>query len=571
MKVLLIAINAKYIHSNLAVYDLKAYCQRYGEQIQLAEYTINQHSDDILMDIYRKSPQILAFSCYIWNIGMVKELGHDLKKILPDVPIWLGGPEVSYESEAFLQEQPWADGIMAGEGEKTFLELMEYYQEKKGRLSAIRGLIYRQNGQVCANPPRSVMNLDEVPFVYDRPERFEHKIMYYESSRGCPFSCSYCLSSIDKKVRFRKLELVKKELQCFLDAKVPQVKFVDRTFNCSRDHALGIWNYIREHDNGITNFHFEIGADLLDEEELQVLEQMRPGLVQLEIGVQTANPDTIHAIFRKMDLKRIEQAVARIHKNGNIHQHLDLIAGLPFEDIESFQVSFNRVYAMKPHQLQLGFLKVLKGSYMYEHAGEYGLVYKEIEPYEVLCTRWMSYEDVVRLKAVEKMVELYYNSMQFRYTLSWFVPKWESAFSFFSALAVWYEKKTPSMQSHSRLAAYQMLLQFLEERHPQEQKRARELLTMDLYAREKVKSRPQWAAAQDDYKEQFRSFYKKEEQNRRFLAHYEGILAKQLANMTHIEVFTQISEEKKVLLYDYRRRNPVTKEAAMTEIVLERV
>lgn len=568
MNTVLTAINAKYIHSNLAVYGLAAYCRKYKKQLQIAEYTINQYTDDILMDLYRKKPQLIAISCYIWNIGMVKELGRALKKILLDVPIWLGGPEVSYESAAFLKEQPWADGIMAGEGEETFLELMEYYQEKKGRLSSIKGLVYREGEQVFVNPPRPVMDLSKVPFVYDDPENFEHKIIYYESSRGCPFSCSYCLSSIDKNVRFRDLGLVEQELQKFLDARVPQVKFVDRTFNCNREHALFIWKYILEHDNGITNFHFEIGADLLGEEELQVLEKMRPGLVQLEIGVQSTNQDTIGAIHRKMDLDRLEQVVDRLHKNKNIHMHLDLIAGLPCEGMESFQTSFNRVYAMKPHQLQLGFLKVLKGSYIYGHAKEYGLVYKEKEPYEILYTNWLSYDDMVQLKTVEKMVELYYNSIQFQYTLSFFVPKWSSPFAFFAALADWYEEQDLSMRSHSRLAVYEILLHFLEHWHPEEAAKAREWLTMDLYAREKVKSRPGWASDQTAYKERFRAFYKKAE-NERFLANDEKILAKKLANRTHIEVFSHLGAGERVVLFDYKSRSPVTQEAVMYEIVLE--
>jgi Fe-S oxidoreductase len=490
MKILLAACNAKYIHSNPAVYDLRAFASEYKEHILLGEYTINQTKDEILKEIYRSGAEVVCFSCYIWNISFVRELIFDLKKILPGTAFWVGGPEVSFDAENFLKEMPQVTGIMVGEGEETFLELARYYIEKKGTLADIRGIAFRENGEIFHNGWREVMDLSRVPFAYEQTEDFANRIIYYESSRGCPFSCSYCLSSIDKKLRFRNLELVKKELQFFLDKKVPQVKFVDRTFNCKHDHAMEIWKYILEHDNGVTNFHFEISADLLREEELELMSRMRPGLIQLEIGVQSTNPDTIRAIHRNMDLKKLEASVARVKSFGNIHQHLDLIAGLPCEDYESFRRSFEQVYRMKPDQLQLGFLKVLKGSSMYHEAQKYEILYKEKEPYEVLSTAWLSYEDILKLKMVESMVEVYYNSGQFRKTLSWIETYYQEMFSFYESLGAYYEEKGYEEISHSRLRRYEILLEFLKEKTQLSVNTASQHMVYDLYLREKLKKRP---------------------------------------------------------------------------------
>ena len=425
MKVLLGAVNAKYIHSNLAVYSLKAYAE--DPAVEIGEYTINQQKDDILMDIYKRKPDILCLSCYIWNLDYIEEIVLEIGKLRPDMPIWLGGPEVSYDAKEVLRRLPCVKGVMKGEGEKTFKELCQIYRNEceenvDKQLKSVMGITFRMGKrEIIDNPWRPIMDLSEVPFVYDHMEDFEHKIIYYETSRGCPFSCSYCLSSVDKRLRFRDIELVKKELQFFLDHKVPQVKFVDRTFNCKHEHSIAIWKYIMEHDNGITNFHFEIAADILNEEELELLEQMRPGLVQLEIGVQSTNPKTIKEIHRVMDFKKVSRIVRRIQDKGNVHEHLDLIAGLPYEDVESFAHSFDDVYALEPEQLQLGFLKVLKGSYMEEKKDDYGLVYKGQPPYEVLYTKWLPYEDTLRLKGIEEMVETYYNSRQFCYTLPYLI------------------------------------------------------------------------------------------------------------------------------------------------------
>ena len=550
MKILLAACNAKYIHSNPAVYDLRAFASEYKEHILLGEYTINQTKDEILKEIYRSGAEVVCFSCYIWNISFVRELIFDLKKILPGTAFWVGGPEVSFDAENFFKEMPQVTGVMVGEGEETFLELARYYIEKKGTLADIRGIAFRENGEIFHNGWREVMDLSRVPFAYEQTEDFANRIIYYESSRGCPFSCSYCLSSIDKKLRFRNLELVKKELQFFLDKKVPQVKFVDRTFNCKHDHAMEIWKYILEHDNGVTNFHFEISADLLREEELELMSRMRPGLIQLEIGVQSTNPDTIRAIHRNMDLKKLEASVARVKSFGNIHQHLDLIAGLPCEDYESFRRSFEQVYRMKPDQLQLGFLKVLKGSSMYHEAQKYEILYKEKEPYEVLSTAWLSYEDILKLKMVESMVEVYYNSGQFRKTLSWIETFYQEMFSFYESLGAYYEEKGYEEISHSRLRRYEILLEFLKEKTQLPVNTASQHMVYDLYLREKLKKRPVFAMDQKPYEASVRNYRK----------------ANKIPKTAHIEVFGDGS----AVLFDYEARDPLTNNARAEQIFLER-
>ncbi|WP_195967916.1 B12-binding domain-containing radical SAM protein [Blautia obeum] len=546
MKILLAACNAKYIHSNLAVYDLKAYSSDYDEHVILREYTINQPKDEILKDIYSSGADVVCFSCYIWNISFVRELIRDLVKILPKTAFWAGGPEVSYDAEKFLTEMPEMTGVMVGEGEKTFHDLLEFYIDGKDSLEEISGIAYRTGDKIIHNGWRELMDLSAIPFVYEHLEKFENRIIYYESSRGCPFSCSYCLSSIDKKLRFRDLKLVKKELQFFLDHRVPQVKFVDRTFNCKHEHAMTIWKYILEHDNGVTNFHFEISADLLREEEMELMSQMRPGLIQLEIGVQSTNPETIRAIHRHMDLKKLEHCVNRVHSFRNIHQHLDLIAGLPYEDYDIFHQSFNDVYQMKPDQLQLGFLKVLKGSLMQKEAEGYGIVYKEKEPYEVLSTNWLTYGEVLKLKMVESMVEVYYNSGQFWHTLEYLVPLEKDAFTFYEKLGSFYEKKGYSEISHSRMRRYEILLEYLKEETDVPAEVAAQKMLYDLYLREKLKKRPVFAPDQKQYETAVWNYRKNN----------------QVSKTAHIEVF----ENGTVILFDYEKRDPLSKNA-YTEVI----
>ena len=432
-----------------------------------------------------------------------------------------------------------------------------------------RDIVFTE-GAIKSNPWRPVMDLSEVDFPYANLKKFENRIIYYESSRGCPFSCSYCLSSIDKRLRFRNLDLVKKELAFFLEQKVPQVKFVDRTFNCKKDHAMAIWKFIAEHDNGVTNFHFEIAADLITEEELELLNTLRPGLVQLEIGVQSTNPQTIEAIHRKMDFGRVTEIVNRIAKGRNIHQHLDLIAGLPYEDYDSFRRSFADVYALRPQQLQLGFLKVLRGSFMYEHTEEYDCHYQEREPYEVLYTKWLPYDDVLKLKDVEEMVEVYYNSGQFVHTLPMIERLYENPFDFFQELGDFYRAKGYSEAAHNRIQRYEILLEFLQDEKQQDEAFFRQIMVLDLYARENMKTRPRFAKDPSEWKNESRDFYQKEAETRTLLPSYTTYDWKQLQRMTHVEVFDYDvlgngEKARTVLLFDYQKRDPLTGNAEMID------
>lgn len=653
MRFLLCGINAKYIHSNLAIFSLKAYADRKkipGAEIILKEYTINNYVEDILQDLYEEKADVVIFSCYIWNISFVRELAAELKKVSPDVKIWAGGPEVSYAANKFLMENPAFDLIMQGEGEEVFSELIRLTVEEKCRikdvykqseskkvlsgivekrysierkqavkeekdiedkhfagednvyptnyidmskLQKLQGIAVRDfSGEAALGNAESnignktkiintgfatLMDMDTIPFVYEDFHLFEHKILYYETSRGCPFCCSYCLSSVDKTVRFRSLPIVKKELDAFLEAKVPQVKFVDRTFNCNRQRAIDIWSYLVEHDNGITNFHFEISSDLLGEEELELFAKMRPGLIQLEIGVQSTNGETVDAIHRHMDLDKLFHYVDRVHELGNIHQHLDLIAGLPYENYERFGCSFDDLYAHEPDQLQLGFLKVLKGTMMEEEVKKYSILYRNQPPYEVLGTKWLSYDEIILLKGVEELVELYYNSGQYTLTLKYAVPFFESPFRFYEMFSAWYRGKGYHKLNHNRLEKYNILREFLRE-HIDENERDTldEIMLYDMYLRENVKGRPAWAKDTAQYKKEWKALYR--EQGEKLFPEdvQAGIYdSKRAANQSHIEVFEinikkfeqsgQVEKKQVFCLFDYSRRNPLNRAARTVE------
>lgn len=653
MRFLLCGINAKYIHSNLAIFSLKAYADRKkipGAEIILKEYTINNYVEDILQDLYEEKADVVIFSCYIWNISFVRELAAELKKVSPDVKIWAGGPEVSYAANKFLMENPAFDLIMQGEGEEVFSELIRLTVEEKCRIKdvykqseskkVLSGIVEKRysierkqavkeekdiedkhfagednvyptnyidmsklqklqgiavwdfSGEAALGNAESnignktkiintgfatLMNMDTIPFVYEDFHLFEHKILYYETSRGCPFCCSYCLSSVDKTVRFRSLPIVKKELDAFLEAKVPQVKFVDRTFNCNRQRAIDIWSYLVEHDNGITNFHFEISSDLLGEEELELFAKMRPGLIQLEIGVQSTNGETVDAIHRHMDLDKLFHYVDRVHELGNIHQHLDLIAGLPYENYERFGCSFDDLYAHEPDQLQLGFLKVLKGTMMEEEVKKYSILYRNQPPYEVLGTKWLSYDEIILLKGVEELVELYYNSGQYTLTLKYAVPFFESPFRFYEMFSAWYRGKGYHKLNHNRLEKYNILREFLREHIDEnEWDTLDEIMLYDMYLRENVKGRPAWAKDTAQYKKEWKALYR--EQGEKLFPEdvQAGIYdSKRASNQSHIEVFEinikkfeqsgQVEKKQVFCLFDYSRRNPLNRAARTVE------
>ena len=653
MRFLLCGINAKYIHSNLAIFSLKAYADRKkipGAEIILKEYTINNYVEDILQDLYEEKADVVIFSCYIWNISFVRELAAELKKVSPDVKIWAGGPEVSYAANKFLMENPTFDLIMQGEGEEVFSELIRLTVEEKCRIKdvykqseskkVLSGIVEKRysierkqavkeekdiedkhfagednvyptnyidmsklqklqgiavwdfSGEAALGNAESnignktkiintgfatLMNMDTIPFVYEDFHLFEHKILYYETSRGCPFCCSYCLSSVDKTVRFRSLPIVKKELDAFLEAKVPQVKFVDRTFNCNRQRAIDIWSYLVEHDNGITNFHFEISSDLLGEEELELFAKIRPGLIQLEIGVQSTNGETVDAIHRHMDLDKLFHYVDSVHELGNIHQHLDLIAGLPYENYERFGCSFDDLYAHEPDQLQLGFLKVLKGTMMEEEVKKYSILYRNQPPYEVLGTKWLSYDEIILLKGVEELVELYYNSGQYTLTLKYAVPFFESPFRFYEMFSAWYRGKGYHKLNHNRLEKYNILREFLREHIDEnEWDTLDEIMLYDMYLRENVKGRPAWAKDTAQYKKEWKALYR--EQGEKLFPEdvQAGIYdSKRAANQSHIEVFEinikkfeqsgQVEKKQVFCLFDYSRRNPLNRAARTVE------
>lgn len=567
MKVLLAAVNAKYIHSNLAVHSLKAYARTYTEEIEVAEYTINQTFDAILQDIYRRKPDLLGISCYLWNIEYVGQLLRELPKILPDTKIWLGGPEVSYDAKAVLEQYPKVEGVMCGEGEETFAELLRVYHEEKGALcsgvkrdelfSDIPGIAYRNKDKaVIQNDFRPVIDLSTIPFVYDHIEDFENRIIYYESSRGCPFRCSYCLSSVEKTLRFRDVERVKKELAFFLEQEVAQVKFVDRTFNCRHEHAMEIWKFLIEHDNGVTNFHFEISADLLTDEEIALIGQMRPGLIQLEIGVQSTNDATITEIHRTMQLDRLKAVVRSIQEKENIHEHLDLIAGLPYEGYETFARSFDEIYALKPNQLQLGFLKVLKGSYMYEHATEYGLIYRSRPPYEVLKTNWLGFGEILRIRQVEEMLEVYYNSGQYATAIRLLETQYASAFAMFAELGTFYEEHGYFGMGHSRMRRAEILLEFAKERRPGVLPVLGEGLVYDLYERENLGSRPAWAADANEWKQMTRQYGKNGKQS-----HIERFFYRFSGHRQDTASLPERLEDPVYVRFDYTRRDPLDHQA----------
>lgn len=585
MKILLTAMNAKYIHSNLAVYSLKAYAKAFAEHIVIGEYTINNRADYILEQIYKQKPDVLCISCYIWNISYVEEIIREFHKLCPNVPIWLGGPEVSYEVEAFMEAHPEVTGIMMGEGERTFYTLCDYYVNGNGSLQNLSGIAYRDSGAGALHviAPEMPMNMSDIPFCYEEIGDFKNRIIYYESSRGCPFSCSYCLSSVDKKLRFRDLELVKKELAFFIEKEVPQVKFVDRTFNCDHKHAMAIWQFIKEHDNGITNFHFEVSADLINEAELELISSMRPGLIQLEIGVQSTNDATITEIRRTMNLERLKEIVKRVQAAGNIHEHLDLIAGLPYEDYATFAKSFDEIYELKPNQLQLGFLKVLKGSYMYEHATEYEMVYHGVAPYEVMKTKWLSYEEVLKIKQVEEMLEVYYNSGQYEVTMKLMDLLFESPFYMFGEFGAYNEAQGYLAMSHSRIRRCEILLEFVQNCFVRKMAgeattlkcnvdeaevvlaMLRESLIFDLYYRENCKSRPSWAPSVSEFKRVTKQYCKNGS-----LSHVEPFHYRFPDKQVRTLVELPKREEKAIyVLFDYEQRDPLDHQAEVTVLEVQ--
>lgn len=555
-KVILAALNAKYIHSNLALRYLSRFQDNNQKHhVETMEFTINQRLDFIAEELFRKQPDVVLFSCYIWNVEMLRQLCPILKKIMPDCVIGFGGPEVSYESETFLGENPAVDFVMRGEGELVFTKYLEHLDAgNPATLGEIESLTYRQNGEIFSTPQMHPMDLALLPFPYeDDFSDVQNQIIYYESSRGCPYHCGYCLSSVENGVRFVPLDKVLPDLQKFLDKNVPQVKFIDRTFNCKKSHAMAIWKYLHEHDNGVTNFHFEITADLIDQETIDFLKTVRKGLFQFEIGVQSTNPQTIRAINRNVDFAALSEIVQQIKDGGNIHQHLDLIAGLPYEDYDSFGRSFNDVYALHPEQLQLGFLKVLKGSMLHQKQKEFEIVYHDTAPYEVLTTHELPYADTLRLKYVEEMVETYYNSGRFLHTLAYLVPLYESPFAFFEALSQFWVGENYHYLGLSKMGLFDVLWRFVEQNPKVDKRKLQWEMKFDIALHEKPKKLPAWLTVtnEEQWHDKVFAFYGNPDLWQKCLPHYKS--NKEALRQTHLEVFGD--EKQKAVLFDYGKRD----------------
>ncbi|MGL4736216.1 MAG: B12-binding domain-containing radical SAM protein, partial [Cellulosilyticaceae bacterium] len=538
LKTLLVSINAKFIHSSLALRCIKAYCEEYTDNLEILELTINHDENQLIEAIYKKQPEVIGFSCYIWNMSVIKTLIPTLKKILPHTTIILGGPEVSYDNEEFFEMLP-IDLIMEGEGEDTWKRYLDYRIKGIGTLEDVPSILYRQDGQLVRTTMQKPIPMDDIPFVYDDMSELAHRIIYYEASRGCPFRCQYCLSSVEKGVRFLSIERVKKELQFFLDQKVPQVKFVDRTFNASKAYAMAIWAYIIANDNGVTNFHFEIAAERLDDEMIGLLADARAGLIQFEIGVQSTNVEVLEIIQRMMPFEAIKEVTQKVEALGVIHQHLDLIAGLPLEDYQSFRKSFNDVISLRPEQFQLGFLKLLRGSGLRRDAEKYGIVYKDEPPYEVLYTKHVSYDELMKLHQIEEMLERYYNSERFHGTMEYLYTLFETPFDCYEALAHYWEDSGLGQLSHKKDAYYIQLANFGMQVDGCNKVLIRELVRWDWYHHELVKEMPEALVTVETsaYKEQNNKWIRDDEWINQHLGYSHELTSRQRLRRMHIEYF----------------------------------
>ncbi|MBD7909948.1 B12-binding domain-containing radical SAM protein [Clostridium cibarium] len=460
MKVLLTAINSKFVHSNLAVRYLNSFTKDLEYDCKIREFSINDREEHILKEIIEEDADVVAISTYIWNVEMATRLANLIKSVNPKIEILYGGPEVSYDSRVFLKEHI-GDYVIEGEGERTYREFIEYKLANR-KVEDIKGLHYKNNGEVFSNGTRPLMTFDEVVFPYEEDEDLNNKIVYYEGSRGCPFNCKYCLSSTSHGVRFHSIDRVLKELQYFIDKKVRLVKFVDRTFNCNHKYSMAIWDFLIKADTS-TQFHFEISADILKQEEIDLLRNAPDGRFQFEVGVQTTNDEVLRNINRFVNFSDIKEKVIELLSIRNIKQHLDLIAGLPWENLESFIKSFNDVHSIKPEEIQLGFLKLLKGSSMREESDKYGMVYSPYPPYEILKTDKISYKEILILKKVEAVVDKYYNSQKFNNILNYFYPKFDTAFKFFYELGEHFEKKGYFNRNIGNSEYYKVFIDFNNE------------------------------------------------------------------------------------------------------------
>lgn len=558
MKTLLTAINAKYIHTNIAVRLIKGYAENHGVSgIEIAEFTINEQIGDILRGIVSRRPQLLGFSCYIWNIGMIRQLCVMVKTVLPDVKIVLGGPEVSYRPEEVLRDIS-CDYVISGAGEEAFSRLIGCLEngENPQNIGGVSGK--SEDGSVFSNKNFLPVDMSILPFPYEDLGETEHKICYYEASRGCPFGCSYCLSSADRNVQFAPIEKVRSELKRFIDARVKQVKFVDRSFNCRADFSEEIIRFIIENDNGITNFHFEIEAMLITESFISLMNSARRGLFQLEIGVQTVNAETLAAVHRKSDFSLLSEQVRRLLKPQNVHIHLDLIAGLPLEDFQSFRKSFDSVAALMPHQLQLGFLKVLRGSGLEADAQRYGIKYSPFPPYEVLSTDCLSYEDICRLKQVESACELFVNSGRYCHCVDLLMKSKKSLFDLLLSVSEYAEGCGKPLSAHNKLSPYELLISYASECTDIPKKHMKAAAKLDFLLHERPKNSPDIFDGNMLSRDEIYNALVRENLCG-MLENPEKLTAKELFGYVHLEKFPvepfTYEEKPTVVLFDYRQRD----------------
>lgn len=488
MKLLLTAINAKYIHSNLAVRYLKEFTKDLDYECLIKEFTINDRKERIVEEIMMEKPDIVAFSCYIWNIEYVKYISNIIKIIDPNIEILYGGPEVSYNCKEFLQDNS-GEFAIEGEGEETYKEFIEYKLGKRP-INEILGIYYKkEDNNIGFNGVRKLIDMSIIKFPYHEDEILGNKIIYYEASRGCPFGCKYCLSSTTQGVRFLDIERVKRELKYLMDKQVRLIKFVDRTFNCNTKFAKAIWNFIAENESN-TTFHFEISADLLKDDEIEILNKIPKGRIQFEVGVQSTNDKVLENIDRKVKFEDLKEKVLKIKNGGNIKQHLDLIAGLPGENFDSFKNSFNDVYSIRPEEIQLGFLKLLRGSSMRVESSLWGIKFSPYAPYEILKSNDISYEELVILKQLEEMVDKYYNSGKFKTIIKYFEAYFDNSFEFYQALSQFFLHKGYFNKNISSTDYYKVFLEFNEEFLNRSNKALKEIVKFDYLSFNKKKWLP---------------------------------------------------------------------------------
>lgn len=566
MKTLITTLNAKYIHSSLAIRYLRSYVSSASyNRIDIKDYTINQHIDEIVMDIYEKKYDLVVLSTYIWNYNEIKRLSRMLKKVQPESTILLGGPEVSYKPGSELEKMQWVDFIIFGEGEATFKEFLAYYLDNKGSLEAIDGLAYRKNGKIYVNKERELIkNLDTIPFPYQSFEGLDNKIIYYESTRGCPFNCSYCLSSTIKGVRFFSVDRVKKDLKVFLDRNVKQVKFVDRTFNVDKDHYFEILKYLAQEDNGVTNFHFEITASLLEKEVLEFLKHVRAGLFQFEIGVQSTSGKTLSSINRNIKFNKINTNIKKVIDTRKLHVHLDLIAGLPYEDYSSFMNSFDDVYQLYPDKLQLGFLKLLKGSDIKKNSELHEYVYNEEPPYEAYFNKYISFDEMIKLYKVEELLDLYYGSHYFDNSIRYLVEKkYIKPHVFYEKFVEYWDAKGYFGRKHSKMKKYQILLAFYDEAFGKDDKFI-EIVKYDYLVNKNRKASKLFQRLKiSNFRDKCHTFLQEKDHLKKYLPQFENKNAKYIIKRVHFEVFkfdvlTYITSgfekydpQKQTVLFDY--------------------